>query len=339
MPDPDDRGWMHPAELGRFDSLIHFSLPPLGKKLPLILSALALFLAAAGVAALVSVRPPPVASASLLASRSSLAGLPANARVAATDTVQVVDIDALTGRRASASAIVLDNGREAITTAPLSARGSLAASRNGRPVTVRYLGVDPSLGLTFLALSPAQPPTPIDHLPDNAIVTALTPSLGLHTGSFNVAATLMGDPVTTVVTGKTTYFQTDANPALSGRTGTIAVDATGAIVGILNRTNHWLSASYAVAAANLWQGSHTCRARLGVVIETASGGGAVVVAAHQSSILRKGDVIQSLNGHVVNDANDLLAQLYITPGRHPLSVSMVRGGTLITRRATVGCGL
>jgi hypothetical protein len=339
MPDPDDRGWMHPAELGRFDSLLHFSLPPLGKKLPLILSAFALCLGAAGVAALVSVRPPPVASASLLASRISLSALPTNALAAAMDTVQVVDVDAVTGRRASASAIVLANGREAITTAALSALGSMAASRHGRLVTVRYLGFDASLGLTLLAVSPAQTPTRIDPLPDNAVVTALTPSLGLHTGTFNVAPTLLGDPVTTVVTGKTTYFQTNANPALSGRTGTIAVDSTGAIVGILNRTNHWLSASYAVAASNLWQGTHTCRARLGVVIETASGGGALVVEAHHSRLLRNGDVIQSLNGHVVNDANDLLAQLYVTSGRQPLSVSVVREGTLITRHVTVGCGL
>jgi len=339
MPDPDDRGWMHPAELGRFDSLIHFSLPPLGKKLPLLLCALALFLGAAGVAALVSVRPPPVTISPLLASSRSLEGLPANARVAASGTVQVVAVDALTGQRASAAAIVLANGREAITTSPLSARGSMAASRQGRPITVHYLGKDASLGLTFLALSPAQPPTHIDPLPDDAVVTALTPSLGLSAGAFNVAPTLMGDPVTTVVTGRTTYFQTNANPALSGRIGTIAVDATGAIVGILNSTNHWLSASYAVAASNLWQGSHTCRAHLGVVIETASGGGALVVAAQQSSLLRDGDVIQSLNGHVVNDANDLLAQLYVTPGRQLLSVNVVRAGTLITRRATVGCGL
>jgi hypothetical protein len=41
----------------------------------------------------------------------------------------------------------------------------------------------------------------------------------------------------------------------------------------------------------------------------------------------------------VNDANDLLAQLYVLSGRLPIRVSVVRGGTLIQRQSTVGCGL
>lgn len=338
VPDPENRGWMHPSELGRFDALIHFSLPPLGRKLPLLLSAVALCLGAAGVAALVSVPLLPVVTSSLLATPHALASLPDNARAAALTTVQVVDVDAVTGQRSSTSAIVIAHGREAITTSPLSPRGSFAAQREGHRVDVKYLGIDSSLGLTFLSLSPPQPTTPIDALPDNAVVTALSPNVGLRHSGFNVAATLMGDPVTTVVVGRTTYFETNANPALNGRIGTIAVDSTGAVVGILNSTNHWLSASYAVAASNLWHGAHTCRARLGVTVETASGGGAVVVAARSSRFLHNGDVIQSVGGHVVNDANDLLAQLYVTSGHRPVTLGIVRGGVLVSTRATVGCG-
>ncbi len=333
---------MHPSELPSFESLAETRKQVRSRTARAIASmmAVALLIGGAGLVSTQHSTPANEAMPSHIA--MTLSALPANARAAASRTV---DLTITTpGHVQNVAAMVLPNNL-AVTTTPISRKALLTASIPSHvnfPVT--WIGRDKTLGFTIVRLGIRVPSLKFAPLPASTSVVAVSPVM---TGSitpphFAWANTTLGDPQL-MANGVVSYLATESYWNLNGFVDAIAVNHAGRVVAVLSTNHLWYSAQFVARVANIVATGDGCHSSLGIVGSNADGGGVLVKSVKTRGTatghLEPGDVVIGLNNHHIDSWNSLLTVLYLTPAGTPSSLTFIRHAATHHAEVILACAL
>lgn len=233
-------------------------------------------------------------------------------------------------------------------------------THDGRVVNATIVGRDPSTDLAVLRAQGLNVPNAgaAANVKVGQIALAVgRPSTDGLMASIGVVSKI-GGPVRMDRSGATLerFIQTDATP-YPGFSGGALVDATGAAFGLLT-TGLGRGAAIVIpmdialkVAGTLAQQGYVKRGYLGVVSQQVklppaqrSGSyenGLLVVRVEEGSPAEKGgllvgDLLISIEGQAINDADDLLAALHGDRVGKPVSIQVMRGGAAQTLSVVVG---
>jgi hypothetical protein len=272
----------------------------------------------------------------------SLAGLPANSRTAAADTV---DLSIVTpGDVDNVAAMVLPHNL-AVTTTQIPADALITGSTPGDvDFPVHWVGRDQVMGFSIVRLGRHVAPLSFAPLPASKWVVAVSPIIKGSTDppQYAWANTILGDPKKDA-TGVISYLSTRSDANLSNFADGIAVNQSGQVVAVLSTDHLWYSAQFVARIAYIVATGRGCHASLGIVGATAQGGGVTVSRVIPKSPsqwrLMKGDVITALNGKTIETFDDLDTALYLTPAYSVAHLTFVRGATVHHTVMTLACAL
>jgi hypothetical protein len=342
-PPKSARNWIHPSELPSFESLDAspvWQIQSRAARVVGVIMAVALIAGSAGLLiarnASSSVTPLPAHIA------KTLAGLPANSRVAANHTVNLTITTP--GHLRVVAAMVLPHDL-AVTTTPIPQSALITGSISKHvnfPVT--WIGRDKVMGFTIVRLGIDIPALSFAPLPASAPVVAVSPILKSKTKSpqYAWADTVLGDPKINA-TGVISYLSTTSDADTNGFVDAVAVNQAGAVVAVLSTEHLWYSAQFVARIAYIVATGRGCHSSLGIAGTSAQGGGVVVHRAIPKSPaqwhFKHGDVITALNGKPTETLNALLTALYLTPAFSPAKVTYVRHAKVHHTVMTLGCAL
>lgn len=330
MPSTTERTWSHPAELPKNFSTLPSPAPerPVRPAARYVLYvAIALF--ASGTWALSSLNRAPATSQSLPSHVArTISDVPnVGKRVAATTLELVVNVG---GHVSAGGSIVVDHGRLAVTTMAIPTTATITGSSlTTARVRARWLGRDTRLGLSYVALADSQPVSRLHALPASEGVLALSPFFRTVDArpSIAFASTVLSDPLRTTDGDVVSYLTATSPTALHASPGTVAVDDQGGVVAIYGQHNQWYAARYLERVADAFVVAPGCHARLGVQVVNAEGGGVYVASVSHAGPLRAGDVITDADATTLDAVDALRSLLYVTPGGHPVRLTIRRGAS------------
>jgi S1-C subfamily serine protease len=233
---------------------------------------------------------------------------------------------------------------------------------DGRTLTARFAGRDHSTDLAVLDVDGLDV-EPATHAEGEARVGQISLGVGSHSSGEGPRATLgvvsaVGGPVRTRRGPRLErYIQTDATP-YPGFSGGPLIEARGRVLGIL--VSSWgRGAAFAIPADVAWRTANTLSERgslkrgyLGILSQPVrlpdgerlgltQRGGLLVVGVEEGSPADRdglivGDILATLDGHPVEDTDDLLALLAGERVGRAVPVKLVRGGELAGVEITIG---
>jgi PDZ domain len=333
---------VHPSELPSFETLATTtSVRPHSKVPRLIAGVMAVLLVVGGIVLMVN-RGAGTPNSDLPAHlATTLSALPASARTAAQGTV---DLTITTpGHVVHVSALVLPHDLAVTTvTIPVNAliTGSTATKVNF-PVTLK--GRDNVMGFSIVHLSVPIDALKLDPLPASTSVVAVAPIVRGSTKKpqYDWSMTTLGDPLINAQ-GVVRYLATKSDTSLSSYVDAIAIDASGHVVAVLSSRHFWYPAQFVAEVAVVVATGHGCHAQLGVTGKDEQGGGVVVTsvvrysaAAHAS--IAVGDVLTTWNGRDIDNWNQLVSTLYLTPAYTSVKISYVHKSAVHHTNVTLGC--
>src|SRR5487761_2360883 len=233
VPPASARAWMHPSELGSFDSL-STTAARLRSRAARAVATLMVVALVAGGAGLASTRGSPAVNDAMT---SHL-------------TITVP------GHVTTVAAMALPHDL-AVTTTPIPHGALLTGSVPGHqnfPVT--WVGRDQVLGFSLVHLGLRVPALAFAPLPATAAVVAVAPIITDATSAprFAWADTTLGDP-TLRADGAVSYLVTRPHHNLNGVTDALAVNAAGRVVAVLSSRHLWFSAQFVARVANVGAGA------------------------------------------------------------------------------------
>ncbi|MBU6232683.1 MAG: PDZ domain-containing protein [Acidobacteria bacterium] len=342
VPPIEGRHYIHPAELPSFDQLAAHPAEPLVRHFTTYLWATAAAVLLAGSFLLASTERAATLTTPMPSHIvRSIEHVPHVGRDAARS---ILELSApVNGRPAGGGAIVVGNGTVAVSTVPFAVHShvSIASTRRNFQ-TGTVIGRDEHLGLTYISLDAPHPVTELGRLAATQPVLALAPYFRPSSSIMSIAYshTVLSDPQSTAADGVVSYLSATTPSSLHGLAGSVAVDGDGKVVALFGHSNRWLSASYVASVALTWLAEPDCHGRLGIDAVTAPGGGIDVVRVlpgPSSGLLRRGDVITTINSHSVDSVDQLLSVLYTIPGRSPVVVRYARNSTTQYAVVHLGC--
>ena len=342
-PPRDARTWVHPSELPSFDKLPASPVWPLRSRAARLTAVLMAAALVAGTTGLLIAKNASSSDTPLPAHiATTINALPANSRVAAAHTVDLTFTSQ--GQVSVVAAMVLPHDL-AVTTSPIPESASITGSTTGHPnFAVKWIGRDQVMGFTIVRLGVKIPALTFAPLPATAPVVAVSPILKSSTRSpqFAWADTTLGDPKVNA-TGVISYLSTASDADTSSFVDAVAVNKAGQVVAVLSTEHLWYSAQFVARIAYIVATGRGCHSSLGIVAESAQGGGVAVVRVIPKTPAQwhfvKGDVITSLNGKQIGTYDDLVTELYLTPAYSIAKVSFVRNATVHHADMTLGCAL
>jgi len=272
---------------------------------------------------------------------TTLSALPASSRAAAQNTV---DLTITTpGHVVHVSALVLPHDLAVTTvTIPVTAHitGSTATKVNF-PVTLK--GRDNVMGFSIVHLSVPVTAMKLDAMPASTSVVAVAPIVrgSTKTPQYDWSMTTLGDPLINAQ-GVVRYLATKSDTSLSSYVDAIAVDAQGHVVAVLSSRHFWYPARFVAEVAVVVATGHGCHADLGVSGKDEQGGGVLVTnvvrygaAAHASVAV--GDVLTTWNGKDIDNWNQLVSTLYLTPAYTTARLTFDHKSSVHHANVTLGC--
>jgi hypothetical protein len=333
---------MHPSELPSFDSLAA-TRKRLRSRVAAVLATLmvvALVVGGAGLAKERGVNP--VDTDMLSHDAVAWSHLPKVAKTAAARTVDLTI--AIPGHVSTVAAMVLADNL-AVTTTPIPRGALLTASTSTLTnVPVKWVGRDSTMGFSIVRLTSRVPALRFGPLPAATSVTAVAPIVtSVHAPlRFVWATTTLGDPSLTA-NGVVSYLATRPHWNLDGLTDAIAVDSKGTVVAVLSGNHLWYSAQFVARVAGIVATGNGCHSGLGITGNSAQGGGVMVTkVARQGSAARRllaGDIITDLAGRPIENWDDLLTALYLTPAGKVVRVTFLRGTVTRHTEVILACAL
>ena len=266
-------------------------------------------------------------------------------------------------RRRSGSGLVFAQNKVLTASHVLEREEDLSVeTANGRTLTARFAGRDPSTDLAVLNVEglDIEPAMPAE---GEARVGQISLAVGSHSRGEGPRATLgvvsaVGGPVRTRRGPRLErYIQTDATP-YPGFSGGPLIDVLGNVLGIL--VSGWgRGAAFAIPADLAWRTAGTLSERgsvkrgyLGILSQPVrlpdgqrlgltQRGGLLVVGVEDSSPAGRGglivgDILATLDGQPVEDTDDLLVLLAGDRVGSSVPLGLVRGGELAEIEITVG---
>lgn len=316
-PPTEGRQWVHPSELPSFENLATTTTTRPHVITPrIVVSIMALFLIVGAIVLMVNrgSSTPGDLPAHLA---TTLDALPASSRVAAAHTV---DLTITTpGHVVNVAALVLPHDLAVTTTfIPVNAliTGSTATKVNF-PVTL--VGRDKVMGFSIVKLGDPVAALKLDKMPASTAVTVVAPIVKGSTKvpEYDWSLTTLGDPRNNAQ-GVVRYLATRSDTSLSAYVDAIAVDHSGHVVALLSARHFWYPAQFVAQVADVVATGRGCHADLGVDGKDEQGGGVLVTkvvrysaAAHAG--LAVGDVITVWNGSDLDNWDQLVSTLYLTP--------------------------
>lgn len=271
----------------------------------------------------------------------AISALPVNVRAVAGQTV---DLTITTpGHVTSVAAMVLPHNL-AVTTTPIPRKALLTASTPKHinfPVT--WVGRDKTLGFTILHLGIKVAPVTLAPLPASTSVVAVSPVMtgSLTAPRFAWANTTLGDPHLKA-NGVVSYLATQSYWNLDGFVDAVAVNQAGQVVAVLSTNHQWFSAEFVARVAYIVATGNGCHAHLGVRGTSEQGGGVLISSVIKKSaaagVLRRGDVLISLNGHDTDLLEALRTELYLTPAWTSSRLTFIRNSHIHQAEVTLTCG-
>jgi S1-C subfamily serine protease len=266
-------------------------------------------------------------------------------------------------RRRPASGVVFADGMVLTASHAVEREEDLSVElHDGRTLAANFVGRDAGSDLTVLAVEElgVEAATPVE---GEARVGQLALAVGRSGRDRGVKATFgivgaVGGPLRTRWGGRLDrYIQTDATP-YPGLSGGALVNVHGRVMGVVTSgTSRGIS--LAVPADLAWRTASTLaeqgsvkRGYLGVLSQPVrlpeshkagleQNGGLLVGGVEEGSPadgggVMLGDVMVSLEGHAVEDTEDLLSLLVGDRVGRGVTVEVLRGGELVTLQVTVG---
>lgn len=272
---------------------------------------------------------------------TTLSSLPASARAAAKGTV---DLTITTpGHVVHVSALVLPHNLAVTTvTIPVNAliTGSTATRVN---FAVTLKGRDNVMGFSIVHLSVPIAALTLDVMPASTSVVAVAPIVrgSTKTPQYDWSMTTLGDPLINAQ-GVVRYLATKSDTSLSSYVDAIAVDARGHVVAVLSSRHFWYPAKFVAEVAVVVATGHGCHAQLGVMGKNEQGGGVLVTgvvrysaAAHANVAV--GDVLTTWNGKDIDNWNQLVSTLYLTPAYTSAKLTFDHKSSVHQVNVTLGC--
>ncbi len=341
-PSRDERSWIHPSELPRFDAIPTYDgLPERRHLTPLVLASAVVILTLGGITLALRTTSPPATSSLRDHIARSVGELPDFIQRAARSTVELIVTD--DGHISATAAMVIAPGDLAVTTTPIPTNASISGSSQvNERFGARLVARDRALGFSVVSLSKRQPITPTGLLPASSTVTAMSSYFTEHAATPEIAwgTTTLGDPVLEKSDGVVSYLATASAPNLYGFTDALAVSDDGLVVAVLNARGQWYSAQYITRVAQVMESNGGCHGRLGITGEDYQGGGALVMKVmHGPSwgLLRPGDVITRINGDELDSFDSLLSYLYAAPAHRDATLDLWRDGRTLRVEVRLGC--
>ncbi len=268
--------------------------------------------------------------------------LPPNSRTAADHTV---DLTITTpGHVQVVAAMVLPHDL-AVTTTQIKANALITGSIPGHVnFPVKWVGRDQVMGFSIVRLGRHIPALAMAALPASKWVVAVSPILKTSTTppQYAWANTILGDPKMDA-TGVISYLSTKSDANLNSFVDAIAVNQDGQVVAVLSIDHLWYSAQFVARIAYIVATGRGCHAALGIVGDTAQGGGVKVTRIIPKSPaqwrLKDGDVITTINGKDTQTFDALDTQLYLTPAYTVAHVTFVRDSTVHHTVMVLACAL
>ena len=330
VPPVEGRTYIHPSELpGEFERLLSSTPAPSGRRIVPVLLVGALLLLAGGSGILyASETSAPETQALPSHVATDLSAIPRVGQSAAKSTIQLTS--ETDGHLVSGGAIIVGNGDVAVTTVRISPRATITGSSMGSPrIAVRWVGYDRHLGLTYVQLPRTFPVTPVATHHEIESVLAISPyfSAKSTTPHFAYATTQLSDPRRSIGDGIVSYLTATSPAGLHGLTGSVAVDEKGFVVAMLAANGQWETAEYITKVATAWLAAPNCHGRLGITGTAAEGGGVLVTNVPfgpSTNKLQKGDVVTALNESRVETMDQIVTDLYATPGRTSMVIQFLR---------------
>jgi hypothetical protein len=272
---------------------------------------------------------------------TTLKSLPASSQAAAARTV---DLTVTTpGHVENVAALVLSHDL-AVTTIviPVNAliTGSTATKVNF-PVTLE--GRDKVMGFSIVHLGTSATAATLGAMPASTAVVAVAPIVrgSTKTPEYDWSMTTLGDPKQNAQ-GVVRYLATKSDTSLSGYVDAIAVDTKGRVVAVLSSRHFWYPATFVARVANVVATGKGCHAEFGISGKDEQGGGVLVTkvvrysaAAHANVAV--GDVLTSWNGKDVDDWNQLVSTLYLTPAYTSARITFDDKMKVHHANVTLGC--
>jgi hypothetical protein len=335
---------VHPSEYAKFDKIPEYDpVTPPRRRGPLatVVILVALTMVALGAVMLFERSSTPPVTSSLRNIAARLDQLPGYAQTAAKSAIELVITD--DGHLTWAPAMVITPGNLAVTTYPIPAGASLTGtSQLDANFSASVVSSDTPLGFTIVKLGETQPVTPTDVLPASAAVLAIAPYFSAQAAAPEIAwaNTTLGDPIIEQADGVVSYLATPSDPNLGDFADALAVLPNGGVAAVLAANGEWYSAQYITRVAHVVSEDGGCHGRLGVVANTAQGGGVVVVRVPRGpslDTLRPGDVLTSIDGEQLESIDTLLEYLYAAPARQVVHLSLLRHGRPVSVAVVLGC--
>ena len=267
--------------------------------------------------------------------------LPASSRLSA---AHIVDLTITTpGHVIHVGALVLPHNLAVTTTfIPVNAliTGSTATKLNF-PVTL--VGRDNVMDFSIVRLGTPVTALRLDAMPASTAVTAVAAVVSGSTKApeFDWSLTTLGDPSNNNQ-GVVSYLATQSDTSLSKYVDAIAIDQRGRVVAVLSSRHQWYSARFVAQVAAVVATGRGCHAELGVIGKDEQGGGVLVThvipysaAAHAN--VKVGDIITDWNGAALNDWQQLVSTLYLTPAYTTASLTFDHHTTVHHTTVSLGC--
>lgn len=294
--------------------------------------------------------------------RSGVLATLSDGMAAAVETVAPSVVRVHGRRRRPASGVVFADGMVLTASHAVEREEDLSVgTHDGRTLAARFVGRDPASDLAVLRVEESGVPAAPEE--GNARVGQLALAVGRGGRGGGVRATFgvvgaVGGPLRTRWGGRLErYIQTDATP-YPGLSGGVLVDVSGRVMGVVT-TGLSRGVALAVPADLAWstatalaEGGSVKRGYLGILSQPVrlpesqragleQRGGLLVVGVEEESPAGRGgvmlgDVVASLDGHAVEDTEDLLSLLVGDRVGRGVPVEVLRGGQLATLEVTVG---
>lgn len=330
VPPVEGRTYIHPSELpGEFEKLLSSTPAPSGRRaLPVLLVGTFVLLAAGSGILFASETSATKTQALPSHVATNLSAVPRVGQLAAKATIQLTS--ETDGHLVSGGAIIVGSGDVAVTTVRISPHSTITGSSLGAPrLAVRWLGYDRHLGLTYVQLPNAFANTPLapHHAVESVLVISPYFSPKSKTPHFAYATTELSDPRRSTGDGIVSYLTATSPAGLHGLTGSVAVDTNGYVVAMLAANGQWETAEYIAKVATAWLAAPNCHGRLGIAGTPAEGGGVLVTNVPfgpSTNKLQRGDIITALNESRVDTMDQIVTDLYATPGRTSMVVQFLR---------------
>jgi hypothetical protein len=343
VPPLGERSWVHPSELPSFEKVPVYdaAAAPRPRRTLAVLVAAVAVVAMGSIALALKSSSPPQTSALRDHIAQSIQDLPTYAQAAAASAIELIITDD-SGHVSSAAAMVIEPGNLALTTVPIPKDSAIVGSSESRHhFPVSLVTHDNELGFSVVRLGATQPVAPTGVLPASATVLAIAPYFSQNSTSPEIAyaTTVLGDPVI-VQNGVVSYLLTQSEPNLGGFADTLAIDGQGTVVAVLSEHGQWYSAQYITKVADVVTANGGCHGRLGIVGQSAQGGGVVVVKVDRGPSwgqLHRGDILESANGVSLDSLDTLLSYLYASPSKEGVLFDVMRNTHPIDVGVVLGC--